>query len=792
MSTSICDKNALKRVSLSLGWLLAAMLTATQGLHARPLPLRNPGFEAVAANGVGLPGWALSEWTGGKSDILAERVPEGHQSESAARVTWRSGGGNILLHQAVALRGQHRCRLSFHFKTDVRTGVSCSIRALKDGRALQYNSSQKTEAAGEWTKHVFEFTTHPECEQLVVYLRQDAGTAWFDDISLETIAPPKPLDWRPPEAVAAWKRFAPSTVRLNNLVIRLLETDVDPVAAKDSTSYTFATPRNGWVRIAAKLAGNSATGLQIRIDTGDTHALWRHHRAPEGSLETMLHMSAGDHVLHVLPAKGARLAHLDIRSIPELICCEYESAASGREHLMKRHPHLLDDYNVTLENFYRHHQDNVMRTETIDPASQVRLEAWIARGGRALTHSTIPGLNAGPSVKLDQAFEFWTHALGLQRFQGIMCDEFSRETPEQLAVYAAAIEKMAADPRFAGKTFYAYGPASWGAGAANRAFRKTLFRHGHKQALEMYLREQPDEDAARREIDHLLTQWVGSANLDMPGSVARTILVLCCCSKNYYGMDCFASVDYRVFLDMQFHLMATNPMFKDLGGISAWILRSADDEIIDWLGRLHRHYAIEGRTDRLSDVCGLSYRLPHLVNPDFVDGLRGWRAEPVEPGGIEARLEPGFGLARGTMLPAPVGDSVVVLKRTGQRANRLTQTLRELIPGALYTVRLYSGDADGLENGASKNREHAISLALAGGELLPEHTARDVYDHAYGGRSHRASRTWFNRHIWVFRAAGTSAELSIHDVPDDATGALKPQTLLVNFVEVRRLLEETP
>ena len=138
-----------------------------------------------------------------------------------------------------------------------------------------------------------------------------------------------------------------------------------------------------------------------------------------------------------------------------------------------------------------------------------------------------------------------------------------------------------------------------------------------------------------------------SAELDMPGSVAHTVIVLCCCSKTCYSMDCYPTVDFKVFLDMQFHTIANDPSFDGLGGLSAWILRYADDETIRWMSKVYRHYAIEGRRTLLSDKYGYAYELRHIENPDFGKGLEGWFVAPASEGSILTGKMKGFGVAGG-------------------------------------------------------------------------------------------------------------------------------------------------
>jgi hypothetical protein len=252
-------------------------------------------------------------------------------------------------------------------------------------------------------------------------------------------------------------------------------------------------------------------------------------------------------------------------------------------------------------------------------------------------------------------------------------------------------------------------------------------------------------------------------------------------------MNAFPGVDYRVFLDMQFHLMATDPVFEGLGGLSAWILRYADDETIRWLGRLYRHYAIEGRRDMLSEALGLTYHLTHLRNPGFVHGLAGWEANPAPSGGIEPRVVKGFGVARGTMHPSSLCDRVVAFKRTESCANRLSQPLRELQPGALYTVKMYTADGDGLQGAASQNPTHAVDIEVDGAQMLPDRYVREEYDRAYGGRRETGLKTWFNYHVWTFRAMADTARLTVMDAPSEHTAGQRRQHLLVSFIEVMRV-----
>ena len=56
-------------------------------------------------------------------------------------------------------------------------------------------------------------------------------------------------------------------------------------------------------------------------------------------------------------------------------------------------------------------------------------------------------------------------------------------------------------------------------------------------------------------------------------------------------------VDYKVYLDMQMHLLANDPVLFGLYGIQWYHNGYVDEEILRWSAKLFRHYGIEGRKD---------------------------------------------------------------------------------------------------------------------------------------------------------------------------------------------------
>ena len=92
-----------------------------------------------------------------------------------------------------------------------------------------------------------------------------------------------------------------------------------------------------------------------------------------------------------------------------------------------------------------------------------------------------------------------------------------------------------------------------------------------------------------------------------------------------------------------------------------WTSLLADEETVRFVGRLYRHYALEGRTNQLtSDPLFLT----HIENPDFERGTNSWVLHPAEAGSIAAKSFPRYGRIEGRFMglgrpadPEHIGDT---------------------------------------------------------------------------------------------------------------------------------------
>jgi hypothetical protein len=178
------------------------------------------------------------------------------------------------------------------------------------------------------------------------------------------------------------------------------------------------------------------------------------------------------------------------------------------------------------------------------------------------------------------------------------------------------------------------------------------------------------------------------------------------------GINKLPGVDYHVWMDQQMNVVANHPVLSELRGLNWWTSLLADEETVRWVGKLYRHYAIEGRTNLLTKPDPLF--LPHIQNADFEKGTEGWTLKPAENGTIEAKSYPRYGRIEGRYMglgrpadPEHIGDTFLWMKRSDKGPNTFSQTIKNLQPGRLYSMKMFSCDYNDLMNQKTKKVEEA-------------------------------------------------------------------------------------
>ena len=229
-------------------------------------------------------------------------------------------------------------------------------------------------------------------------------------------------------------------------------------------------------------------------------------------------------------------------------------------------------------------------------------------------------------------------------------------------------------------------------------------------AWERYHHEMPTLDEARALMDSLLGKEMTRWQKVFPDCQRRMVLVLGIFATGP-DLDVQPQVNYKVWMDMQMQYLATHPRFDGLFGVQWWYSGAATEELVRWQNALYRHYCIEGATELLSSRLGWTYMLSHIRNPDFDQGLEGWRAEPAVEGSIGtgyleryARIENRY-WQRQQYPDDPAGNTYLRMRRDADRPNRVSQEVRGLVPGRTYTVQMISADYGDILHGRSKRND---------------------------------------------------------------------------------------
>jgi len=557
---------------------------------------------------------------------------------------------------------------------------------------------------------------------------------------------------------------------LNNLVWELL--NEAPGRLEGGRTYEFVNPTDRWghVAVTAELADGAA--LQVSLDdapaTRDVIVLQGDGKRAQ---ENMRFLAAGSHTISLRGGAGCRVESLRVRAVAELIF-QY-----GHNPHVKPFPKYVPDF--AARHILPHVNTLVVRDYWL---KQPFAREWTQRGGRLLYASLSPRPPKGESRTIENSADFiakttgYTHPLTA----GIIADEYGGSCP-RCAIDAGAVRKLHATAQFRSKSFYPYAGNLYD-GPEGREFMQAVMATGGANVWKRYLPEPGSERQAR---DFIATMMVAPAygfREHCPGAVAHLVPCIGYFSAPPEFCDVNPGVNYKTFLDLQFHTIATHPAFFGVRGFMTYGISYTDEEIARWGAKFFRRYGIEGSIDRaVTDP----YALEHIANPDFAQGLSGWTLAPAAPDAIRATTKIGFGWHQGRYPRTDQGDTALLMVRSAAAPNRASQQVRKLEPGRLYSLRMYTGD----NVDASKQGKHAFTIRLEGVEIIPEqcftHVFRNYPGHNIPGPTQRQAQ-WMNFHWRIFRAESDTARLTLSDWSGKETpGGPIGQQLLLNFVQIQ-------
>ena len=557
---------------------------------------------------------------------------------------------------------------------------------------------------------------------------------------------------------------------LNNVVWELVNVEATPEAALPDR-YTFTLPYDRWLFVCS--VADSGTVRLCLDDAAVEQALTVHAGDRATTLEAMRYVRAGHHRLRIICQGTGRLRSLVLRAIPALHHGHYHSQPS----LSNWGPYDWD----FLEKYILP-QCNVMSSNYRGSAPP-ELEAWKRRGRKWVTYT---GRDSQAEDSVEAIVAHYTSALGMSHplMDGVQVDEFYKPDSPDYTLFCRALDRMYADPKSAGKGFSIYLAGHLGKSEAGRAFVETCIQHGGRLCWEGYMSEMPDLPGFWKAMRWIQSHHLGNLKREFPGALPHTVWVLASFSSPWQLAAGYPHIDHRVNLDMQLQVVATHPEFFGLAGLEMWHSGYSSDELLRFIGRAYRHYGIDGSTDRLLDDPLI---LPHVRNPNFTAGTAGWTVVPAEPNSVQPREREGFAKLQGCYYRGD--DTFLWTKRSAARPNVFSQEIRQLDPGRLYSMKLFTGDYQDLTAEVSAKKRHTVSITLDNVELLQGRKKSFqvlIATRKRDGEFSRSNPFWWNYHWRVFRARAATAHLTVSDWKS-LTGPGGPigQELIHNFIEVQ-------
>ena len=586
----------------------------------------------------------------------------------------------------------------------------------------------------------------------------------------------------------------PEPQRMNNLVVLLL----DVVPAPTTESFPFVRAGDGWIFLSFTTNGEGK--MRLTLDRGSPgEALINPGPGGGPTHEAMHYVTKGHHTLHIERTGTITIEHLALKAIPELMHC-----GLGFDPQIRSYGHYDLDF---LKRDILPNVTTMIVPHNIKLADSV-IADWHRQGKRFIAEV---GINSQAKTAGEHA-AFWTSFFDNAPFlDGIIINEFivnrpvsewvQTMTPDRVArmdqeraaynLYSEAFKKIRADERFTNKSIYAY------VGGSGKKLNqeiigtnviRTLLNSGYFVAPERYLHEMSTEKGSREALQAFL-DGLADWEAKEPGIKKQMVITFGLFSMPSGGINKQPNVDYHVWMDQQVNLVATDPSLANIAGLNWWTSLLADEETVRFVGKLYRHYALEGQTNLFtSDPLFLT----HIQNADFEHGTNGWTLHPAEDGTIAAKSFPRYGRIEGRFMglgrpadPEHIGDTFLWMKQSEKGPNTFSQAIMNLQPGRLYSLKMFVCDYNDLITPKPKKIEESKSTAAVLIEGAEVDTTRS-FTEVYASNPEPKIPLCITYHWKIFRAKTTTATLTVSDwqYPNQPAPPFG-QELAFNFLEIQ-------
>src|SRR5262245_47035272 len=573
----------------------------------------------------------------------------------------------------------------------------------------------------------------------------------------------------------------------NNLVSELLEV---AAVSKSGNSFAFTRPAEGWIFLSASYKGEGK--LTILLDDPPGRAVVALHAADSdaerGALaEAVRRVAKGEHKLRVDCEGDVRVDKLVVKAIPELVHCGLNSSS-------------IKSYGPFDMDFLKTDVLPNVTTLIVSPGiklPQPVIDDWHRQGKKFIGEV---GLNRDGRTG-DENFAFYTRFLDAAPFlDGLIINEFGmnritrpsdpqrqERAAQRHRPYEEAFRKMRADDRYKDKVVYGYFGGSGNVvnyDETGKTFVRTLIDLKYPIALERYLYERPSEKGSAAALQTFV-DGIADWEAKEPGAKQNMLLTLGLFNAPPGGINKLPNVDFHVWMDRQMNVVANHPVLVDIAGLNWWTSIQADEDSVRFVGKLYRHYAIDGKKEMLTRDPLL---LTHIRNADFENGVEGWTVQAAEEGSIAPRSFARYGRIEGRYPRdrEPIGDKFLWMKRSAKGPNTFSQTIKDLQPGRLYSMKMFTCDYKDLTNPRKKQLQEATKfigrVVLEGVELDTKRSFMEMY----ASNPEPRIPVWITYHWKVFKALRPTAKLIVSDWPAEKDpGATFGQEQTFNFVEIQ-------
>ena len=567
--------------------------------------------------------------------------------------------------------------------------------------------------------------------------------------------------------------------RLNNFVTAL----VDQPLENGAVAFSRATP--GWVWMSFE--GDVGRGVIGYLD--DIAYPVVRYRDGESRIEAQRFVSAGAHTLRISGAKpGGRLRINAVKTIwgrlPGMTTAPSACYRIGFKYTLPFclrfgvHTHINT---TTFKLSTREHVNPVFAGYVYERGMRAFANVRISPKGPVNDDygETWKALTEGP----------WTDGFSISVDENLIDQS---QAPWRTVNYSEAAWKMVAlRPEQSINLFYADGGRTIGFNypMISASEVAATVNSGNGTGLicpELYasVRETPEQ------LDRILdgyAKFVTSANEMVPASKGKIVMY----GASYVQIGDWSNyvapaTDIKAHYAKMYRAFATDPRFEGCAGVGCGGMICGGEELLRWMAKCVRYYALEGGTGDLAAEYGFTWTPGFVKNADMDEGLTNWTVK----GEIAAERLKNYGsrVQKRQAIPNGYGDGVAVFTTRQGSPNELSQDISGLQPGKPYALLFCVADRGDVLAKDGKTRflksPLAFSARLEG--------ATELEDLRYETVSAARQKIGLRLLRYVFRADSGTARLVFTDRKDDGSAAPDGFQQVLNYVSFMPYYVESP